>query len=311
MNAAQAQATGYVIALHGGVGVLPRERLTPELDAAYREALGTALEAARQSLEQGGSALDAVVAAIITMEDSPLFNAGKGSVFTSAGTHELDAALMNGEDLRAGAVAAVTTIKNPIVLARAVMDQSPHVMLIGAGAEAFAREQGIEQVGPEYFYTERRWQELQKAKAEAEKAGGTVGVVVLDSKGHLAAGTSTGGRTNKRWGRVGDSPVIGAGTYAEDSSCAVSATGDGEYFIRLAVAHEIRALVKYGGRTLQEAADQVILQSLPALGGTGGVVAIDPHGAAVFSFNTEGMYRGLLRQGGEPEVAIYRETMRR
>lgn len=302
-----AQDVGYVIAIHGGAGTLPREEMTPELERAYREALVTALKTAQQEIERGGSALDAVVASIVTMEDSPLFNAGKGAVFTNVGTHELDASVMNGEDLRAGAVAALKSIKNPILLARAVMDQSPHVMLIGEGAETFAREIGMEQVSADYFYTDRRWKELEMAKAKLKKqeGGGTVGVVVRDARGNLAAGTSTGGMTNKRWGRVGDSPLIGAGTYADNESCAVSATGDGEYFIRLAVAHEINALVKHKGMSLQQAADLVIQEKVRALGGTGGVVAVNTRGDVAFSFNTEGMYRGFLRQHSEPVVAIY------
>jgi beta-aspartyl-peptidase (threonine type) len=284
--------------------------MTPEREQAYREALETALRTGDSVLAAGGSALDAVVAALVTMEDSPLFNAGKGAVFNSEGENELDASIMNGADLQAGAVAAVKHVKNPIKLAHAVLEESPHVLLAGISAEEFAREQGLELVDGEYYFTERRWQSLQKAKVkEAKQAegGGTVGAIALDRNGNLAAGTSTGGRTNKRWGRVGDSPIIAAGTYADNRTCGVSSTGHGEYFIRLAVAHDISALMAYKGLSVQEAADEVIQNKLTALGGTGGVVAMDHAGNVAFSFNTEGMYRGYLKQGGQPVTAMYRE----
>ncbi|HEX7118167.1 MAG TPA: isoaspartyl peptidase/L-asparaginase, partial [Longimicrobiales bacterium] len=275
--AAQDADGAIAIAIHGGAGTIRRGDMTPEAEKAYRAKLEEALRAGYAVLEDGGTSLDAVVAAITVMEDSPLFNAGKGAVFTNAGTNELDAAIMDGATLRAGAVAGVKTVKNPILLARAVMERSPHVMLAGAGAEAFAAEQGLELVDPEYFFTQHRWDALQRIKAEeagkpvSEPQGpqaffpddrkfGTVGAVALDRHGNLAAGTSTGGMTNKRWGRIGDSPIIGAGTYANNASCAVSATGHGEYFIRNVVAHDICARVEYGGQTLEEAANYVVMQ---------------------------------------------------
>lgn len=309
VDMSNAQQPQYVIAIHGGAGTISRTKMTPEKEAEYREALKHALTTAEETLEQGGSAIDAVVAAINTMEDSPLFNAGKGAVFTNVGTNELDASIMNGADLQAGAVAAVKHIKNPITLARAVMDRSPHVMLVGEGAETFAESHNLEKADAEYFYTERRWQKLQQVKARQEKskAGGTVGVVILDAQGNLAAGTSTGGMTNKRWGRVGDSPIIGAGTYADNKTCAASATGDGEYFIRLGVTRSISMLMEYNKMTLQQAADLMIQEKLTDLGGTGGVVAVDHNGNVAFSFNTKGMYRGYLKQGSDPVVAIYKE----
>jgi beta-aspartyl-peptidase (threonine type) len=305
-----AQETPHAIAIHGGSGTITREKMTPEKEQAYREALETALRTGDSVLAAGGSALDAVVATLVTMEDSPLFNAGKGAVFNSEGENELDASIMNGADLQAGAIAAVKHVKNPIKLARAVLEESPHVLLAGVSAEEFAREQGLELVDADYYFTERRWQSLQKAKAkEAEKTegGGTVGAIALDRYGNLAAGTSTGGLTNKRWGRVGDSPIIGAGTYADNRSCGVSATGTGEYFIRLAVAHDISARMAYQGLTVQEAADAVIQTELTELGGTGGVVAMDHAGNVAFSFNTEGMYRGYIKQDGHPVTAMFRD----
>lgn len=305
----QAQNPEYVIAIHGGAGTISRAKLTPEREAEFREALTHAMTTAEKTLLQGGSAIDAVVAAINTMEDSPLFNAGKGAVFTNVGTNEFDASIMNGADLQAGAVASVKNIKNPISLARAVMDHSPHVMLVGKGAESFAQNHNLERADDEYFFTEHRWKSLQKVKAREEKtkAGGTVGVVILDGHGNLAAGTSTGGMTNKRWGRVGDSPIIGAGTYANNQTCAVSATGHGEYFIRLAITHSISMLMEYNEMTLQQAVDLMIQEKLTDLGGTGGVVAVDHSGHVAFSFNTNGMYRGYLKQGSDPVVAIFKE----
>lgn len=313
------------IAIHGGAGTIRRGDLTPELEAEYRAALEQALRAGYAVLEAGGSSLDAVVAAIVVMEDSPLFNAGKGAVFTNAGTNELDAAIMDGSNLAAGAVAGVKRVKNPIKLARAVMEKSPHVLLIGEGAEAFAAEQGIEMVDPSYFFTERRWEQLQRAKAQeggtnAAATGprraelgpddlelGTVGAVALDRAGNLAAGTSTGGMTNKRWGRVGDVPIIGAGTYADNETCAVSATGHGEYFIRNVVAHDICSIVRYTGAPLAEAAERVVMQKLVERGGEGGVIAIDRAGNIVMTFNSEGMYRGAIDTQGNMTIAIYRD----
>ena len=307
-----AQERKYAIAIHGGVGTILKKNMTPEREKAYQDALNHALETGATVLAKGGSSIDAVVAAIITMEDSPLFNAGKGAVFTNKGRNELDASIMNGADLNAGAVAGVTRVKNPIVLAREVMVNSRHVLLTTEGAEVFAAERKVEMVDPKYFFTERRWQSLQRAiarekEANAEKKHGTVGVVALDRKGNLAAGTSTGGLTNKRFGRVGDSPIIGAGTYANNKTCAVSASGTGEFFIRGAVAHDISALMAYKGMALQDAADMVIQKKLTAMGGDGGVVSLDHQGNVAFSFNTAGMYRGYLKQGEAAVVKMYKD----
>lgn len=310
----------YALAIHGGAGTILRANMSAQMEAEYRAALLEALAAGENVLADGGAAVDAVVATLTVLEDNPLFNAGKGAVFTNAGTNELDASLMDGATLNVGAVAGVKTVRNPIHLARAVMHNSPHVMLQSTGAEEFAREQGLEIVEQDYFYTERRWQSLQRARDEREtnvldpidimlgdKKFGTVGAVALDRNGNVAAGTSTGGLTNKRWGRVGDSPIIGAGTYASNDSCAVSATGDGEYFIRATVARTICALVEYEGRSIQDAADQVIFERVGNLGGTGGVVTMDNRGTVAFSFNTEGMYRGHLIAGQSPWVGIYKD----
>ncbi len=311
------------IALHGGAGTILKKNMTPEKENAYREKLTEALQAGYQVLLQGGSSLDAVQAAIVILEDSPLFNAGKGAVFTNAGTNELDASIMDGKTLNAGAVAAVKRVKNPIKLARTVMEKSWHVLLSGAGAETFAKEQGLELVDPKYFYTERRWQSLQRALEQEKKKRqmrkseitpetqddfkfGTVGVTALDQAGNLAAGTSTGGLTNKRFGRIGDSPIIGAGTYANNATCAVSGTGQGEYFIRLNIAHDISAMMEYKGLSVQDAAQQVIAK-LTHLGGEGGVIAMDRHGNVAMPFNTAGMYRAYIDADGKPVVKIYRE----
>ncbi|MFQ5535590.1 MAG: isoaspartyl peptidase/L-asparaginase family protein [Sphingomonadales bacterium] len=298
-------AHNIAIVIHGGAGTIRKGDMTPEKEAAYRQALEDALQAGYRTLEQGGSSLDAVVTAIRLMEDSPLFNAGKGAVFTNDGKNELDASIMDGRSLNAGSVAGVSHIKNPIALARLVMEKSEHVMLTGEGAEAFAKTQGVERVDPSYFYTERRWRDLQHRIKDSKH--GTVGVVALDQNGNLAAGTSTGGMTNKKFGRVGDSPIIGAGTYANNDSCAVSGTGHGEYFIRANIAHDICALVEYKGLSVTEAADTVIHRKLTRMGGTGGVIVLDRKGNHAMVFNTEGMYRGYLRQGGEPEIRIYKE----
>lgn len=278
-----------------------------------------------QILSEGSSAIGAVELVIRRLEDSPLFNAGKGAVFTSTGTNELDASIMDGKTLNAGAVAAVKHIKNPVIAARLVMEKSPHVFLTGDGAEEFAREHDVEFVAPEYFYTDRRWEsyikrkekEVKKAAAstdsetdrevDGDEKYGTVGVAALDRSGNLAAGTSTGGTTFKRFGRVGDSPIIGAGTYADNNTCAVSGTGTGEYFIRLAIAHHVSALMAYEGKSVQEASDIMIHQKLTGLGGDGGVIAIDRHGNIAFSFNTDGMYRGHAGADGTPVVKIYRD----
>jgi L-asparaginase / beta-aspartyl-peptidase len=292
------------LVMHGGAGTITPESMTPELEAEYREKMSEALRAGHGVLANGGSSLDAVVAAIVILEDSPLFNAGKGAVFTADGTNSLDASIMVGSTLQAGAVAGVTTIKNPITLARRVMEASPHVLLAGDGAEAFAAEQGIEGVDPSYFHTDRRWRQLEAAK-DAERHG-TVGVVALDRSGAIAAGTSTGGMTNKKWGRVGDSPIIGAGTYANER-CGVSSTGWGEYFIRNVVAYDICARMEYKGISLQEAAHEVIMRRLEAQeDDTGGIVALDGAGHIVMTFNTPGMYRGYADQDGNVVTEIYR-----
>ncbi len=303
-----------VLVIHGGAGVV-RKDMTPAIEASVRKALGMALQAGYRQLESGKPALDAVTAALTVLEDDPHFNAGKGAVFTHDGRNELDSSIMDGASLKAGAVAGVHTVRNPILLARAVMEKSGHVMLAGAGAEAFARTQGIALVDPAYFRTERRWQQLQKALAE-EKAGvahadletarhfGTVGAVALDKSGHLAAGTSTGGMTNKRFGRIGDSPVIGAGTYA-DGNCAVSGTGWGEYYIRTAAAHSICMRVGLLGQPIAEAAEQVINREIPKLGGDGGAIALAADGSMAMPFNTDGMFRAWVGTDGVAHVAIY------
>lgn len=332
----------WAVVVHGGAGVIERADLSPEQDKAYREAMAHVATVAADVVKNGGSALDAIEKAIHLLEDDPLFNAGRGAVFTAEGRNELDASIMDGKTLMAGAVAGVTRTRHPISLARAVMEKSPHVMLIGDGAERFAVSQKLEQVDPSYFFTERRWQALEKALkdqnlpvpprpkgapsapsaraelqhdegvhrgalAQVEKKFGTVGVVVMDSRGNVAAGTSTGGMTAKRWGRVGDAPIIGAGTYASNKSCAVSATGSGEYFIRLTVAREICALVEHKGLSLQAAADQVIQKDLTALGGDGGVIAVAPNGDMAWSFNTSGMYRARVADGEKLVVGIYKD----
>jgi L-asparaginase / beta-aspartyl-peptidase len=299
----EAPHMAWGLVLHGGAGVITRAKLTPEREAAIRADLERALRAAHAVIARGGASTDAVTAAITILEDSPLFNAGKGAVFTHDGINELDAAIMDGPAHRAGAVAGVRTIKNPILLAKAVMDNGRYVMLTGSGAEAFAATAGIETVDPSYFRTEDRWQELQKAIAEDHF--GTVGVVALDRTGALAAGTSTGGLTNKRYGRVGDSPIIGAGTYA-DEECGVSATGHGELFIRYTVAREICARMEYGHVPLAKAADAVVMHELVSAHGDGGVIALDADGHWALTFNTPGMYRGFITEDGVPHVDIFR-----
>ncbi|HYG07567.1 MAG TPA: isoaspartyl peptidase/L-asparaginase [Stenotrophomonas sp.] len=313
---APALAATPVLVIHGGAGV-EKAGLAPAEQAAARAAMAQALRAGHAVLEQGGSAVDAVAATITVLEDAPQFNAGRGAVFTHDGRNELDAAIMDGASGQAGAIAGVHRVRNPIQLARAVMQHSDHVMLIGDGAEAFAQTQGITLVDPAYFRTDKRWQQLQKAlKEEAAKQAhtdletakhfGTVGALALDSQGHLAAGTSTGGMTNKRYGRVGDAPIIGAGTYA-NTQCAVSGTGWGEYYIRAVAAHDICARMKYAGQSLQQAAEAVIDQQIPAAGGNGGAIALDAQGNMAFPFNTEGMYRGWIGADGIPHVAIFND----
>ena len=303
---------GWTLVIHGGAGVIARDALTPAADAEIRAALSAALAAGSAVLDEGGSALDAVEAAVRVLEDDPNFNAGRGAVFTSAGTNELDASIMDGATRAAGAVAGVTATRNPISLARAVMEQSPHVMLAGSGADQFSRARGLEQAGPEWFRTERRWRQWQEQMAAQQGGGeappeakhGTVGAVARDRDGNLAAATSTGGLTGKAFGRVGDSPIIGAGTYDDNRACAVSATRAGEYYIRQGVAHEICARMRFLGEGPQAAADHVQAETL-ALGGDGGVIVLSADGTPAWSFNTPGMYRGHAREGEAPMVAIY------
>jgi L-asparaginase / beta-aspartyl-peptidase len=304
------------IAIHGGAGVISRASMSAENERAYRADLERALDAGYGVLEKGGSSLDATVAAVRILEDSPLFNAGLGAVFSHAGINELDAAIMDGATQKAGAVAGVKHIKNPIELARMVMERTPHVLLSGEGAEEFALEQGVTLVPGSYFYTERRWKQLEEAQKieKNEKVAsleedigyfGTVGAVARDKNGNLAAATSTGGMTNKRWGRIGDSPIIGAGTYADNATCAVSATGSGEYFIRAVVAHEICARVRLSGVSAAAAAHDVIHGKLKDIGGDGGVIVVDKDGNLSLEFNTEGMFRAARDSKGRREVAIY------
>ena len=308
------------LVIHGGAGTIRRENMTPEKEKAYHDALKQALDSGYAVLERGGTSLDAVIATIKLMEDDPLFNAGKGSVFTNEGKNELDASIMDGSNLMAGAVAGVTTIKNPITAAYAVMAKSEHVMLTGRGAEKFAAEQGLEIVDPSYFFDSTRYKQLLRAKEKEfsleasfedpyikDKKFGTVGAVALDKFGNIAAGTSTGGMTNKKYGRVGDAPIIGAGTYADNNTCGVSATGHGEYFIRLGVARDISAMMEYTGANLQEAADSVVMKKLERLGGDGGIIALDRQGNISMTFNSDGMYRGFIRKKGESKTFIFKD----
>ncbi|WP_304236119.1 isoaspartyl peptidase/L-asparaginase family protein [Jiulongibacter sediminis] len=324
----------YGLVIHGGAGTILRENMSAEAEKAYREKLDEALATGYAVLEQGGEATDAVIAAIQVMEQSELFNAAKGAVFTHEGRNEMDASIMRGDDLNAGGVAGVRHIKSPISAAKAVMEQSPHVLLSGAGAEEFATEQGLEMADTSYFFTERRWKSLQRAierekpeldhddqKKAVEKSPkssliysvpedykfGTVGCAALDQNGNLAAGTSTGGMTNKRWNRIGDSPIIGAGTYANNATCAVSSTGHGEYFIRSVVAYDISALMEYQSLSLKEASEKVVMEKLVERGGSGGIIAIDKDGNVSMPFNTKGMYRGFRLSNGEAKIAIYEE----
>jgi beta-aspartyl-peptidase (threonine type) len=292
----------YVLVIHGGAGVMDKKDFTLEMEKEYLDKLREALDSGEAILKIGGTALDAVTASVKVMEDSPLFNAGKGSVFSETGENEMDAAIMNGKDLSAGAVAGVRIIRNPIVAARKVMEESKHVMLVRDGAEKFAKEHNVEIVDPSYFFTQKRWDALQK-----EREHGTVGAVALDKAGNLAAATSTGGMTNKMTGRVGDTPIIGAGTYANNKTCAVSATGHGEYFIRYTVAHDISALMEYKGMQLEEAANEVIFNKLLPVGGTGGVIAVDKDANYTMTFNTSGMFRGIASSNGKSHVAIFQE----
>jgi L-asparaginase / beta-aspartyl-peptidase len=301
----------HSIAVHGGAGTLAPADLTPENERAYRAGLERALRAGFSVLDAGGPSLDAVVAAVQVLEDDPLFNAGRGAVVAASGQHELDASVMDGRDLRAGAVTGVRHVRSPIALARLVMERSPHVMLAGAGAEEFALEQGLTPVPNTHFATERRRRELERflqgeIEAGRESLMGTVGAVARDMSGNLAAATSTGGMTGKKWGRVGDSPIIGAGTYAANDCCAVSATGHGEFFIRAAVAHEIAALMRYKGLGVIEAAEDVVMRQLVKLGGSGGVIAVGRDGRIAMPFNSEGMLRGAMDSSGRLVTGLLR-----
>ena len=302
----------FGIAIHGGAGTLPRADMSAEAERRYRAGLKEAIDAGFAVLQEGGSSIEAVTRAVVLLEDNPLFNAGKGAVFTLDGRNELDASIMDGSTLKAGAVCGVTRIRNPVTLARAVMENSPHVMLAGTGAEEFASTQGFSLVPQSYFYTPERWRQLERIRggdvglsALTISHIGTVGAVALDAQGRLAAATSTGGMTGKRYQRIGDSPIIGAGTYADNRSCAVSATGHGEVFIRTVVAHDICSRMRFGGRSIGAAVREVVLGELPPLGGEGGVIAIDARGEIVIEFNSEGMFRASRRQGEEAQVGIY------
>jgi beta-aspartyl-peptidase (threonine type) len=319
-----------ILAIHGGAGTIVRDAMDPAAEQSYHAALDDVLAAGQRVLAGGGSALDAVSLAVRMLEDCPLFNAGHGAVFAGDGTHELDASIMDGRTLEAGAVCGVKRVKNPILAARRVLEYSEHVMFAGAGADAFAEREGIEMVDPSYFHTDARYQQWQQVRAAgkalldhdaaalAARAGvarepidpnrklGTVGAVALDLRGHLAAATSTGGLTNKAPGRVGDTPVIGAGCYANDATCAVSTTGSGEMFIRMVVAYDVAAQMEYRGLTLEAAAADVVMNKLPRIDGSGGLIAVDRHGNVTLPFNTEGMYRGFARVGETPVTAIYR-----
>ena len=323
--AAQGPENKYVLVIHGGAGTILEKNMTPEKEAAYTEGLTQSLEAGYAVIKAGGSSLDAVEAAIHVMENSPLFNAGKGAVFTHDGRNELDAAIMYGKDLSAGAVAGVTTIKNPITAARAVMEQSEHVMLAREGAEQFAAGVGLEMVDPEYFWTQRRWDGLQKAlKRDSAKTEldhdqqaympwtepldekfGTVGCVALDQAGNITAGTSTGGMTNKMYGRIGDAPIIGAGTYANNNTAGISCTGWGEFYMRTVAAHQVSSLMEYQDLSLQEAT-QAVIDQIGEMGGTGGMIALDAQGNVSMPFNTAGMYRGTVQEDGTIEIQFYK-----
>lgn len=315
MNSETKNEGRVALAIHGGAGTIRREEMTAEREAGYRSGLQEALRRGWEVLKDGGAALDAVEQAVRALEDNPLFNAGRGSVFTHDGTHEMDAAIMSGEDLRAGAVASVGRIKNPITLARRLMEETPHVLVSGSGAEQLARELNCEFASAEYFFEAFRHEQLLEAWREksvrldhsSSKKMGTVGAVARDAKGHLAAATSTGGMTNKRNGRIGDTPLIGAGTYADDKACAVSCTGDGEFFIRAVAAYEVACLMKYKGLTLEEACEQVVSATVKDLGGEGGLIAVDHEGNISLPFNSEGMYRAWITSQDQEHIAIYRD----
>lgn len=320
----------FALVIHGGAGTILKDSMNPQLEQQYKDKLNEALKAGYDILSKGGTSLDAVIASVKVMEDSPLFNAGKGSVFSNDGKNEMDASIMDGKTLKAGAMAGVHTVRNPIEGARVVMEKSEHVMLAGKGADQFAKEQGLIIVDTSYFYDEKRWKQLQQIKKQEkitldhssdttgwihpkdaefiyDKKFGTVGCVALDQYGNLSAGTSTGGMTNKKFGRVGDSPIIGAGTYANNKTCAVSCTGHGEYFIRNVVAYDVSALMEYKGMTLEQATKEVVMKKLKEQGGEGGLIAIDAKGNIAMPFNTPGMYRAYILKNGKSEVKIYKE----
>lgn len=315
----------YSIAIHGGAGTLLKGQMTAEKEAQYKQALQQALDAGYAVLDKNGSALVAVEVAVKQLEDSPLFNAGKGAVFTAEGTHEMDAAIMEGKELKAGAVSLITGIKNPVSLSRDVMENSEHVFLAGEGAMQFARKHGYTLEKEDYFYDELRYQQWQEIKGsdsfqldhsvntsatlsnQKDRKFGTVGAVACDSSGTVAAATSTGGMTNKKWGRVGDSPMIGAGNYANNATCAVSCTGSGEYFIRGVVAYDVSCLMEFKGMSLQDASEEVIMKRIMKLGGDGGLIAVDAKGTIAMPFNTEGMYRAMRTSEGKKEIKIYKE----
>lgn len=315
MNSKTNDKARLALVIHGGAGTISRDEMSAEREAGYREGLQQALLRGWEVLCGGGTALDATETSVRTLEDNPLFNAGRGSVFTHDGKHEMDAAIMCGRDLRAGAVAAVSHVKNPVNLARRVMEETPCVLLCGSGAEEFAREAGCELASPEYFFDQLRYEQLLRARGEQKmildhssgRKFGTVGAVACDTQGHLAAATSTGGMTNKRFGRIGDTPLIGAGTYADDNTCAVSCTGYGEFFIRAVAAYDVACLMKYKSLTLDEACAQVVGVTLRELGGEGGLIAVDRRGNIALPFNSEGMYRAWITSGHAAQVAIYRE----
>lgn len=305
----------YAMVIHGGAGTILKKNMTADQESAYLTAMNDALSIGEEILKNGGSSIDAVEKTIHYMENSPLFNAGLGAVFTHEGKNEMDASIMMGSDLNAGAVGGVTNVKNPISAARAVLEHSEHVLMVGKGAEEFAKLQNIETVDPSYFYTQRRWDSLQKIKNEEtqlsdaeleEKKHGTVGAVALDKSGNIVAGTSTGGMTNKKFNRIGDSPIIGAGTYANNATCGVSCTGHGEYFIRYAVAHDISSMMEYKGISVEEAGDAVINHKLKDIGATGGAIILDSYGNIAMPFNTEGMYRGYITPD-QRVVKIYKD----
>ncbi len=306
----------FAIAIHGGAGTLIKGQMTPELENQYKSALRIARDEGYKVLELGGTALDAIEMAVKLLEDSPLFNAGKGSVFTAEGTHEMDASIMDGQTKNAGAVSLITGIKNPVSLARDVMEKSEHVFLAGEGALEFAKSNGHTLLEPDYFYDELRYKQWQEIKdtdnfqldhtKKKDSKFGTVGAVARDQNGNIAAATSTGGMTNKKWGRVGDSPMIGAGTYANNKTCAVSCTGSGEFFIRGVVAYDVSCLMEYKGLSVEDAANEVIQKRVLEIGGDGGLIAIDSKGNIAMPFNTEGMYRAFKSSNGKEEIAIYR-----